>query len=119
MPILYLWGSLNNLTGLTGGRKCAYHDGFSHLAPAYLNGIEVHEDSRLAARYLGVLDSWDRSIKDFQCAAELIKSDRCLCKPATVKECKTQIPARILIATLLVGVCWLLVVGSGEIQWAR
>jgi hypothetical protein len=78
MSILYPWGSLNNLTGLTFvyRRKCAYHDGFSHLAPAYLNGIEVHEISRLAARYLGVLDSWDRSIKDFQCAAELIKSDR-------------------------------------------
>jgi hypothetical protein len=78
MPILYLLGSSNKLTALTGvcGRKCAYHDGFSHLAPAYLNGIEVHENSRLAARYLGVLDSWNGSIKGFQCAAELIKSDR-------------------------------------------
>jgi hypothetical protein len=66
------------LTGMTFvcRRKFAYHDGLSHLAEAYLNRIEVHENSRLAARYLGILDSWDGSIKDFQCAAELIKSDR-------------------------------------------
>jgi hypothetical protein len=105
MPVSYLWGSWNNLTVLTGvcERKYAYHDGFSHLAPAYLNGIEV---TRVRSWRPDISVFWILGNGEYQeCAAELIKSDRWLCKAATEKECNTQIPARILIASLLVDVC--------------